>query len=89
MNTILTLDSALALLIVAVLLVVFFVGLNIYRNRFLVRSQGGMHIVEQLPVGPRQRVVLIETQGRKVLLAVGQERVSLLESWKEPNDGNF
>ncbi|GAB5500241.1 MAG: hypothetical protein PsegKO_25520 [Pseudohongiellaceae bacterium] len=86
MDTILTLDSAVALLTVTALLVVFFVALNYYRNRFLVRTQGDLRVTEQLPIGPKQRLIMIETRGKKLLLAVSQEQVALLDSWDDPGN---
>lgn len=83
MNSVVTLDSVLALLLVAGLLVLFFYALTVYRNRFLLRSQGDMQICEQLPVGPRQRLLVVKMAERKLLLAISQEQITLLESWND------
>lgn len=88
MNSVMTLDSVVALLIVSALLIVFFMGLNMYRNRFLLRSQGDLKLCEQLAIGQRQRLLVVEMAERKLLLAVSQENISLLESWIDGGESN-
>lgn len=59
---------------------------------WFIRRMGGMawhgtracKVVAVLPVGPRERVVLIEIAGRQLLLGVAPGRVNLLHRFDEP-----
>lgn len=47
---------------------------------------GGMQVLAALPVGPRERVVLVAVGGQQLLLGVAPGRVSLLMKLDEPLD---
>lgn len=48
-------------------------------------QQATLHFVRALPLGPRERAVLIDVQGERLLLGVAQERVSLLARYPLPS----
>jgi len=43
------------------------------------RSGGGLRAIEFVPLGPRDRLVLAECEGRRYLLAQGPQGVTLLD----------
>lgn len=62
-------------------LAVFFLGIYLYK-RFVLRQSGPikrhMQIVERLQLTTKSSLVLVEIEGRKVVLSVGSERTSFL-----------
>ena len=56
------------------------------------RQQGGggadagppLRFLRALPLGPRERVVLMETHGERLLLGITAGRITLLARWPEP-----
>ena len=49
-----------------------------------VSQRSAMKVVTSLPVGPRERVVLIEIAGEQMLLGVAPGRVNLLHRFETP-----
>ena len=48
------------------------------------KSLPGLRVVAALPVGPRERVVLVDVGGQQLLLGVTQHNVNLLHTLAEP-----
>jgi flagellar protein FliO/FliZ len=51
------------------------------------RTTEGMTVVAEVAVGPRERVVLVEVAGARVLVGVAPGSVRALTSWPAPGGG--
>lgn len=59
---------------------VFFIGIHLYR-KYVLREQGAItkrqiKIIERTAITPKTALVLVEFEGKKLILAVGSEQVS-------------
>ncbi len=77
------LESALGLLVVATLMLVFFYALNKYKARFLERGTQDLSVTSQITVGYRQRLVLIKARNKSILLAISHDRTTVIETWDD------
>lgn len=59
---------------------VFFIGIHLYR-KYVLREQGAItkrqiKVIERTAITPKTALVLVEFEGKKLILAVGSEQVS-------------
>lgn len=80
---------------IAGIIVVLWIALWLFQRRGRGSGAWGArdcHILRQLPLGPRERVIVVEIGGRQLVLGVGSTAVSLLCELTEPlppaNAGN-
>ncbi len=64
------------LVIIAIIIVL---GYILKKMRVVVRKSAHMHILEQLPLGPKERLALVEINGQKMLLGVTPSNISLIK----------
>ena len=70
-----------ALSLLAVLAVIFIVAALLRRlNNSWPVMQQDMRIIRSLPLGPRQKLVVVELQGRQLLLGVTEQNIRLLST---------
>jgi flagellar protein FliO/FliZ len=83
------------LLALGVVLALAWVGLRLLRNRMQPRAsaEGGvddaLRFVRALPVGPKERVVIVEHRGARWMLGVTAGGISTIAQWpaaQEPRD---
>lgn len=58
--------------------------LRAWQDRSLAATAPGeqaLKFIRTLPVGPRERVMLIEAEGERLLIGVAQQSVTLLARW--------
>ena len=70
------LSLLLPLLVVLGSLLAALVWLN--RSRGLYKNEGPLKVVQVLPVSPRERIVVLETQSKLMVIGVATGRVTLL-----------
>ncbi len=75
-------------LVLGLVLVLLAIGASAWVLRHLLRFQPGMNgqlrILAGLPMGPREKVVLIKVGERQLLLGVAPGRIQLLHTLEEP-----
>lgn len=62
-------------------LIAFFVGIHLYRKYVLKQSgpsKRHMRVIERLPLSSKSSLLMVEVDGRRVLMALGSERASFL-----------
>lgn len=64
-------------------------GLLFYLRKRILPRFGGAHtqqvnVVERQSVGPKSSVVLVDVQGRRYLLGVGESSINVLDSFEAP-----
>jgi flagellar biogenesis protein FliO len=62
---------------------VFFIGLHIYKKYFLknaITASRSMQIIERLNLGNKSSLVLVEIENKKVLVALGADKILMLEN---------
>jgi flagellar protein FliO/FliZ len=71
-------------LVLFVVLGIFLVGANVFRRISGMRTEpGSIRFLGGITVGNRQRVVLLEAQGCRVLLAVSPGRIDTIHSFEK------
>lgn len=82
-------SSLAAFVVVMAALAAFLWLLGRYRNRFLAAGPGVagvMHVAAELPVGLRQRLLLVKVGSRALVLAVNGDAVALLAQWQDTEE---
>jgi flagellar protein FliO/FliZ len=81
------LSFASMLLALAVVLALAWLGLRLLRNRMQPRAAAGggvddaLRFVRALPVGPKERVVIVEHRGARWMLGVTAGGISTIAQW--------
>ncbi len=85
-----TATSMLTVLLSLALILGGFVAVAWFARRYLpgMGAQGAVKVVGTTPVGPRERVVVVEVDGTWLLLGVGGGNVRLLHTLPKPEDSN-
>jgi len=73
---------------------VFFIGIHIYRKYILKSapvSQRSMRLIERLSLNGKSSLYLVEVEKKKILVAVGAEKLSMIESdqFSDLNNASF
>lgn len=88
-NSFLSSSSGTTLIVLTVLLVIAWLGLRLFRDRLLgaasrlAGATDALRVVRTVPVGSRERVVLLEHRGEQLLLGVTPAAVNLLARWPQ------
>lgn len=61
-----------------ILALIFLIAYVIKKSKFVIQKSNNLSIVEQLAVGPKERVVLMKVGQRHVLLGVTSSQISFL-----------
>ena len=69
--------------VVVMLLALLFTLRKLQNGNMLRKSANRMHILETLSVGPRQKIVLIQVDGREVLVGITAQQMTALSPWSE------
>jgi flagellar protein FliO/FliZ len=81
------LSFASMLLALGVVLALAWIGLRLLRNRMQPRAVGAagvddaLRFVRALPVGPKERVVIVEHRGARWMLGVSAGGISTIAQW--------
>lgn len=62
---------------------VFFIGLHVYKKyiyKGALPTKRSMRVLERLSLGSKSSLILVEIESKKVLVAVGAEKLTVLES---------
>ena len=70
-------------LVIGLLLALLFTLRKLQNGNMLRKSANRMHILETLSVGPRQKIVLIQVDGREVLVGITAQQMTALSPWSE------
>lgn len=62
----------------AILAVILVIAYLLKKTRFVRNSQGKLSIVNQLYLGPKQRVIVVKAKNRQIMLGVTQNQITYL-----------
>jgi len=80
-------DTLLGLLLVLVI-IAFLAWLLRKTGQFHSASNSEMHVVASLPLGPRERAVLLQVGGKQILVGVTAQQVQTLHVLEQPLETN-
>jgi flagellar biogenesis protein FliO len=81
--SLISMQSALGLIVVVLSMLGFFYVLNRYKGRFLSSQTGNLAIESQIPLGLRQRLVLVKAREKTFLLVISNDNATVVHSWDD------
>lgn len=71
---------------IAILAIIFIFGYILRKSRFVQRSVGGMRLIRQMSLGPKERLVQVQVGDKQLLLGVTSQNVNLIMVLDEGNE---
>lgn len=72
---------------IGVLVFIFLIAFFIKRSKFIQRTVGTMHVNGQLVLGPKERLVKVNVDGKSLLLGVTANNISLIYDFSKEENG--
>lgn len=72
--------------VIGLLLALLWTLRKLQNGALLRKATNRMHVVETLSVGPRQKIALIQVDGREVLIGITAQHLTALSPWS-PTQG--
>lgn len=69
--------------VIGLLLALLFTLRKLQNGAMRRKSANRMHMLETLSVGPRQKIALIQVDGREVLVGITAQQMTALSPWPE------